>query len=58
MKIHFPINNDRDYEVVLSILYPELFNIEYASPEARNLYYSLTTQEKERIKKYVEQYKK
>ena len=56
MKIQFPIDNDRDYETVLSILDPELFAIEYASVEAREFYYSLTEQEKEEIKSYVKNF--
>lgn len=59
MKIKFPIACDRDYEALLAIMAPDLFCIEYAScVEAKELYYSLTEQEKEEIKEYVTNYKK
>ena len=58
MIIKFPIDNERDYETLLAICLPYIFNIEYACPEARELYYSLTVEQKEEIKKYVEERKK
>ena len=58
MKIKFPVACDRDYETLLAILAPEIFNIEYACPEAREFYYSLTEEDIKEIKKYVEQHKK
>ena len=58
MKIKFPIACDRDYDTVLAIIAPELFDIEYACPEARELYSSLTDKDKEEIKEYVKQHKK
>ena len=58
MKIKFPIACDRDYDTVLAIIAPNLFDIEYACPEARELYTSLTDKDKEEIKEYVKQHKK
>lgn len=58
MKVNFPITCERDYDTVLTIIAPDLFNIEYACPEARELYSSLTDEDKEEIKEYVRQYKK
>ncbi len=58
MKINFPIACDRDCDTVLAIIAPNLFDIEYACPEARELYNSLTNEEKEEIKEYVKQHKK
>lgn len=58
MKINFPITCDRDCDTVLAIIAPELFDIEYACPEARELYSSLTDKDKEEIKEYIRQYKK
>lgn len=58
MKVKFPVACDRDYETVLAIIAPEVFNIDYASPEAREFYHSLTEQDKKEIKEYVEQQKK
>ena len=56
--IKFPIDNDRDYETLMAIIAPDVFCIDYACPEARKLYYSLTTKQKNEIKKYVEERKK
>lgn len=58
MKIKFPINNDRDFETIMALINPELFNIEYASLEARELYNSLTSKEKIEIINYINTYKK
>lgn len=58
MKIKFPIACDRDYETILAIIMPEIFDIEYACPEARKLYNSLTEKDIKEIKEYVEQHKK
>lgn len=58
MKIKFPIACDRDYETILAIIAPEIFDIEYACPEAKKLYSSLTEQDIKEIKEYVEQHKK
>lgn len=58
MKIKFPVACDRDYETILAIILPEIFNIEYACPEAREFYYSLTEEDIKEIKEYVEQHKK
>lgn len=58
MKIKFPIACDKDYEVLLAIIAPEMINIDYASLEARQLYYSLTEKDIKEIKEYVEQNKK
>ena len=58
MKIKFPIACDRDCDTVLAIIAPDLFDIRYACPEARELYSSLTDEDKEEIKKYVRQHKK
>lgn len=58
MKIKFPIACDRDYETVLAIIAPEIFNIEYACSEAREFYHSLTEKDIKEIKEYVEQHKK
>ena len=58
MKIKFPIACDKDYETLLAIVAPKIFDIEYACPEARELYYSLTEKDIEEIKEYVEQHKK
>ena len=57
MKIKFPIACDRDYEIVMAIIAPEIFCINYACLEAKELYYSLTAKEKKEIKEYVEQNK-
>ena len=54
MKINFPINNDRDYFVVAMILAPDLFCPDYISFEARELYNSLTEDEKNEIKNYCD----
>lgn len=58
MKINFPITCERDSDTVLAIIAPNLFDIEYACPEARELYSSLTNKDKEEIKEYVRQLKK
>ncbi len=58
MKIKFPVACDRDYETILAIIVPEIFNIEYACPEAREFYYSLTEEDIKEIKDYAEQHKK
>ena len=58
MKIKFPITCDRDSDTLLVIIAPELFDIEYACPEAREFYYSLTEEDIKEIKEYVEQHKK
>lgn len=58
MKIKFPITCDRDSDTLLAIIAPELFDIEYACPEAREFYYSLTEEDIKEIKEYVRQYKK
>ena len=58
MKIKFPINNVRDYDTVLAIIRPDLFDIEYASKEARDLYNSLTEDDIKEIKEYIEHCKK
>lgn len=58
MKIKFPITCDRDFDALLAIIAPELFDIEYACPEAREFYYSLTEEDIKEIKGYVEQHKK
>lgn len=58
MKIKFPVACDRDYETILAIIMPEIFNIEYACPEAREFYYSLNEEDIKEIREYVEQHKK
>ena len=58
MKVNFPITCERDSDTVLAIIAPNLFDIEYACPEARELYNSLTDEDKEEIKEYVKQYKR
>lgn len=58
MKVNFPITCERDSDTVLAIIAPNLFNIEYACPEAKELYNSLTDEDKEEIKEYVKQRKK
>ena len=56
MIIKLPIDNDRDCQTVLSILYPDVFNIDYAIPEACELYYSLTPEQIEMIKEDIAHY--
>ena len=58
MKIKFPVARDRDYETLLAIIAPELFNIEYACSEAKEFYYSLTEEDIKEIKEYIEQHRK
>ena len=58
MIIKLPINNDRDSQVVSSILFPDIFNIDYASSDAREFYYSLTPQQIEEIKENIAHYEK
>lgn len=53
MKIKFPIDNDRDYEVAMMIYDPSLFCIDYALPESRELYNSMTEEEKQEIRNYI-----
>lgn len=53
MIIKLPIDNDRDFEVIMAILDPELFNIDYATLKARELYYSLTPEQIETIKEDI-----
>ena len=57
MKIKFPIDNERDEEVFFAIIAPEVFYIKYASPAARNFYNSLTEQDKQDIRDYVNKVK-
>lgn len=49
MIIKFPIDNDRDFNLIISILEPSLFNIMYATPEGREAYYSLTERQRRDI---------
>lgn len=58
MKIKFPVACDRDYETLMAIIAPEIFCIEYACPEAREFYHSLSEEDIKEIKEYVEQHKK
>ena len=56
MIIKLPIDNDRDCQTILSILFPDVFNIEYAIPEAQELYHSLTPEQIETIKEDIAHY--
>ena len=58
MIIKLPINNTRDIQVALTILRPDVFNIDYASLEARDFYYSLTPQQIEEIREDMAHYEK
>lgn len=53
MKIKFPIDNDRDFEVAIMIYDPSLLCIDYVSTEARELYNSMTKEEKQEILNYI-----
>ena len=53
MKINFPIDNDRDFEVTIMIYDPSLLCIDYALPEAQELYNSMTEEEKQEILDYI-----
>lgn len=57
MIIKLPVDNDRDFEIIMAILAPELLNIDYAIPEAREFYYSLTPQQIEEIKQDIYNYR-
>lgn len=56
MIIKLPIDNDRDCQTILCILYPDVFNIDYAIPEAHELYHSLTPEQIEIIKEDIAHY--
>ena len=59
MKINFPIDNDRDYYVVAKIIAPDLFYMDYVPClEARELYNSLTEDDKNEIKNFIENNKR
>lgn len=53
MKINFPITNNVDEMVCLMILEPTLFDFDYIPNEIKEKFFSLTEEEKEEIKNFI-----